>query len=324
MNKFRLTINVLAIAIFTFAFASIAQAQATRTWVSGVGDDANPCSRTAPCKTFAGAISKTFINGEIDVLDPGGFGTLTITKSLTIDGGHGSGFASVLSSGVNGFVINVLAGNASDPLRTVRLRNISFNGTGSSGSIGTRTGIRGIKVLSAAAVYIEGCIVSDFSDRGISDERSGSGSLFITDTIVRNSGSSNIVVLPGASTAITAVLDNVHAEGSATNSGIVFDGSAGGASIKGTVRESYATTNSAAGLFVAGTADVMVEGCVLSNNTGQGINAIAPAVIRLSNSSITHNGNSIVGPNQVSSASTNNINGNTINTQPAGPPINQT
>src|SRR5215813_11209855 len=63
MNKFRFTINLLAIAIFTFAFASMAQAQATRTWVSGVGDDANPCSRTAPCKTFAGAISKTAVAG---------------------------------------------------------------------------------------------------------------------------------------------------------------------------------------------------------------------------------------------------------------------
>src|SRR5207244_7917744 len=86
MNKFRFTIQMLAIAIFTFAFASMAQAQATRTWVSGVGDDANPCSRTAPCKTFAGAISKTAANGEIDSLDPGGFGTVTITKSITIDG----------------------------------------------------------------------------------------------------------------------------------------------------------------------------------------------------------------------------------------------
>src|SRR5215471_17997219 len=89
MNKLRLTIKLLAIASFMFAFASLAQAQATRTWVSGVGDDANPCSRTAPCKTFAGAISKTAPGGEIEALDPGGFGALTITKSITIDGGGG-------------------------------------------------------------------------------------------------------------------------------------------------------------------------------------------------------------------------------------------
>src|SRR5438105_14967695 len=109
MSKLRFTIQTLAFVAFTLALSSLAHAQATRTWVSGVGDDANPCSRTAPCKTFAGAISKTFINGEIDVLDPGGYGTLTITKSITIDGG--STFASVLASGVNGIIVNVAAGN---------------------------------------------------------------------------------------------------------------------------------------------------------------------------------------------------------------------
>src|SRR5438477_3797204 len=62
-----LLIGALGMLIPHFAFA-----QATRTWVSGVGDDVNPCSRTAPCKTFAGAISKTAGGGEIDVLDPGG------------------------------------------------------------------------------------------------------------------------------------------------------------------------------------------------------------------------------------------------------------
>src|SRR5947199_3901455 len=107
MNKFRFTLKVCAIAIFTFAFASLAQAQATRTWVSGVGDDVNPCSRTAPCKTFAGAISKTAAGGEIDCLDPGGFGAVTITKSLLIDGTHGSGFGSILSSGGSGVIVNV-------------------------------------------------------------------------------------------------------------------------------------------------------------------------------------------------------------------------
>src|SRR6185295_16895979 len=97
MNKFRFTIKIMAIAIFMLAFASMTQAQATRTWVSGVGDDANPCSRTAPCKTFAGAISKTAVDGEIDALDPGGFGAVTITKSITIDGGP-TGEAGILAS----------------------------------------------------------------------------------------------------------------------------------------------------------------------------------------------------------------------------------
>src|SRR5258708_18152437 len=107
MNKFRFTINALAIAIFTLALASMAQAQPTRTWVSGVGDDANPCSRTAPCNTFAGAISKTAIDCEIDCLDPGGFGTVTITKAITIDCSGTSG--SALVAGTNGININAAA-----------------------------------------------------------------------------------------------------------------------------------------------------------------------------------------------------------------------
>ena len=86
----------------------LAHAQATRTWVSGVGDDANPCSRTAPCKTFAGAISKTADCGEIDALDPAGYGTITITKGITIDGGGGEAgqVASILASGVPGVTVN--------------------------------------------------------------------------------------------------------------------------------------------------------------------------------------------------------------------------
>src|SRR3989441_6839850 len=99
MTKMRLFLNLIAVSAICLACNSMAQAQACRTWVSGVGDDANPCSRTAPCKTFAGAISKTAECGEIDVLDPGGFGTVTITKAMTIDGTHGSGFGSILNSG---------------------------------------------------------------------------------------------------------------------------------------------------------------------------------------------------------------------------------
>src|SRR6201986_1091560 len=97
MNKIRFTLKTFAFLAFTFAFATAAQAQATRTWVSGVGDDVNPCSRTAPCKTFAGAISKTANSGEIDALDPGGFGTVTITQAITLDGS--SAFGSILVAG---------------------------------------------------------------------------------------------------------------------------------------------------------------------------------------------------------------------------------
>src|SRR5574339_613770 len=103
MSKFRYLINAIAVVV-TLTLATTAHAQATRTWVSGVGDDANPCSRTAPCKTFAGAISKTAANGEISVLDPGGFGAVTITKSITIVGRNAE--AGILAAGTNGSVIS--------------------------------------------------------------------------------------------------------------------------------------------------------------------------------------------------------------------------
>src|SRR3712207_6739510 len=109
MSKFRFTIKVLAVTLFTLTCAVMAQAQATRTWVSGVGDDANPCSRTAPCKTFAGAISKTARDGEISTLDPGGFGAITITKSITINGGGGGqGYGSILAAlSPSGVTVNI-------------------------------------------------------------------------------------------------------------------------------------------------------------------------------------------------------------------------
>src|SRR6202050_1016295 len=118
MNRFQFSMNAVAISLLVVGFASFANAQATRTWVSGVGDDANPCSRTAPCKTFAGAISKTATGGEIDNLDTGGFGALTITKSIIIDGGGGQ-IASVLVSETDGIAINA-------PGSVVTLRNVQF------------------------------------------------------------------------------------------------------------------------------------------------------------------------------------------------------
>src|SRR5476649_2165804 len=104
MKKLRFALSVLTVMLFALVFVSAAQAQATRTWVSGVGDDVNPCSRTAPCKTFPGAISKTAAGGEINCLDPGGFGAVTITKSMSII--CESGTAGVLVSGTNGIIVN--------------------------------------------------------------------------------------------------------------------------------------------------------------------------------------------------------------------------
>src|SRR5678816_2142652 len=116
--------KILTMSFFALLFMVVAtpvNAQATRTWVSGVGDDANPCSRTAPCKTFAGAISKTATNGAINCLDSAGYGAVTITKSITIDCEDTQG--SILASLVNGVIVNSSTAH-------VKLRGISINGAG--------------------------------------------------------------------------------------------------------------------------------------------------------------------------------------------------
>jgi hypothetical protein len=131
-----------ALVLVALAVPSSAFGQATRTWVSGVGDDANPCSRTAPCKTFAGAISKTANGGEINCLDPGGFGGVTIGKSLTIKCHYTEG--GVLVSGTNAIVVNATATD------TVTLRGLDINGIG----VGAQTSLSGVKVLSARKVRV--------------------------------------------------------------------------------------------------------------------------------------------------------------------------
>ncbi|MGH9956284.1 MAG: hypothetical protein ACREBC_04025, partial [Pyrinomonadaceae bacterium] len=158
MNKLRLTIRVLSVALFALVFAPLVQAQATRTWVSGVGNDVNPCSRTAPCKTYAGAISKTAKDGEISTLDPGGFGAVTITKSITINGGGGGqGYGSILASLVNGIIINIT--DAADVRKTVRLDWLNINGAS--------TGLDGIRFIAGTALFVENTVIDGFTGDGI-------------------------------------------------------------------------------------------------------------------------------------------------------------
>lgn len=245
---------VVGTALAFFAIAAPAHAQATRTFVSGVGNDADPCSRTAPCKTFAGAISKTFINGEIDCLDPGGYGAVTITKSITID--CTGTFGSILGSGTTGITINI-AVNANDPFRTVRLRGLSINGTGASGTIGTRTGIRGISILQAATVMIEDVVISDFSQQGVSDTRSTGGKLFIRNSVIRNNSGTGI--LAGGATTNNVSLENVH------------------------------SINNGFGVAAATGNNVSITRSVISGNTTAGLEADPSGRIGLDNSLVSAN-----------------------------------
>jgi hypothetical protein len=168
---------LLAIGAMGFSLgigAMPAYAQATRTWVSGVGDDANPCSRTAPCKTFQGAISKTAAGGEINCLDPGGFGAVTITKSLTIVCEVEAG---VLVSGTNGIIINA---GASD---VVILDGLDLEGLG--------TGLDGIRFLAGGALHVRNTTISDFrgsNSHGIAFQPSGPAELFIDNVHASENG----------------------------------------------------------------------------------------------------------------------------------------
>jgi hypothetical protein len=171
MKRFTLAAVVVLVVTLT---AATAHAQATRTWVSGVGDDANPCSRTAPCRTFAGAISKTAAHGEISALDPGGFGTVTITKSITINGA-GTLAGILAGAGTNGIVVNAAA------VDVVVLRNLQINGIGAA--------LDGIRVLSAGTdVVVDDVIVQGF-DKGIHTGPSATGNVTVANsTITDNRG----------------------------------------------------------------------------------------------------------------------------------------
>jgi hypothetical protein len=297
--------------------------------VSGVGDDVNPCSRTAPCKTYAGAISKTAANGEISTLDPGGFGAVTITKSITIEGSQGQGYGSILASGTNGVVVNdSLTGSPGTII--VSLRNLSINGAASTNAA---SGLVGILITSAKAVHVENCVIQGFkssaanSGRGISDRRTLSGGLlFVKDTIVRNNGGGGIVVIPASGTpTLTSSLDNVRLE----QNGEVGPGTGyviGGANIKGSISNSVASRNATHGISAESGAKLSIDSCSVTFNGGNGVDAFtAGTVIRISNSVVFGNTGSGLGLSggAIRSFGNNRLLGNGTDTAPSGSDLQQ-
>jgi hypothetical protein len=277
--------------VFTLSLAaSPAQAQASRTWVSGVGDDANPCSRTAPCKTFAGSISKTAVNGEINCLDPGGFGAVTITKSITID--CHEVYSSILNAGTNGINIAFDSFAGTDTRKTVNLRNINLQGFDS--------GLVGIRIFGAGTgsfVNIEDCLINgDFGGgaTGISDVRTN-GTLNVLNTTVRNMGANGIQIAPNGAGVIKATLSDVRI----SNSGTGFAGNAGAATM---ISRSVFSGNLNAGIFTAPSAQTSVDSSVSSLN-GQGISGAG--TVRVSNSDLFLNGVAVSGT--INSFSNNRI-----------------
>jgi hypothetical protein len=272
----KMSLHVLTVLVLFFACSALASAQATRTWVSGVGDDANPCSRTAPCKTFAGAISKTAAGGEINVLDPGGFGGVTITKSITISS---EGFeAGVLVSGTNAIIINALTTDV------VILRGLDIEGLGTS--------LDGIKVIGGlAALHVEKCTVNAFrgangSGIEIAPTTAGTTKVFIKDTIVRNNGQGTgggIFINPAAGVTVKASLDNVRMENN------IFGLKVLGGTSNISVNNSVAAGNSAAGFSAAISGAVMAIERSVSTHNQTGVTCVAGSTVRIGNTSISDN-----------------------------------
>jgi len=299
MNKLRVTLNILAVFAVCLICSTMAQAQATRTWVSGVGDDANPCSRTAPCKTFAGAISKTAPCGEISVLDPGGFGAVTITKSITING-DGT-LAGILFATVNAVIINAGVNDV------VTLRSISMNGAGS--------GLNGVRYLAGKQVNVENCSISNFLNNGIDVSVGSSGTFNLTvkkTTISGNCSGAPIgirMTTAGGTATLCASIDTSYLQGLASG----LDVLAGTA----TITRSVASNNSSFG--------IVAEGGVINADTnyvtcnGTGFAALGSGTLRLSNNTITGNNTGIVATGTVNTFGDNKNLGNTTPGAPNQP-----
>lgn len=293
-------LSVAIVLVALVVLAPAANAQATRTWVSGVGDDVNPCSRTAPCKTFAGAISKTAAGGEISALDPGGFGAVTITKSITING-TGT-LAGILSAGTNAVIVNAATTDR------VVLRNISINGAG--------TGLNGVRYLAGKSLVLDNVTISGVTGRGIDMTLTNNGDLFVKDSHITNAGTG---VFASTTVGLARVaLDNVHIVGMTTN------GIEGGANSRINVSNSVISGNTANGVLAnAATTRIALNTCQVSFNNTAGINASAAgSITRLSNNDIFNNISGVtIGAGAVETAGNNRTAGNNATTPLGAPTI---
>ncbi|HEY5711815.1 MAG TPA: hypothetical protein VIT38_07960, partial [Allosphingosinicella sp.] len=274
--------NLMFAFVAVFAFVSItpAHAQASRTWVSGVGDDLNPCSRTAPCKTFAGAISKTAAGGEINCLDPGGFGAFTATKSITIDCTGTLG--GILASSTTGVLINTAGVH-------VVLRGISINGGPPA-----ITGLHGVRFLQGASLSLEHVNISNFNSasagagNGITFTPSTAAELQLNDVTIVNCGSTGstagVFVSPTGAGTAAGTLDNVRL---LNNTGI--------------------------GLFVSGASTIVLVNSNVSQNTSFGLRTSGGApLVRVGNTTIVGNGTGVSpAAGAIASYGTNRVNSNT-------------
>ena len=289
--------SIVAVA----AYAAPAHAQATRTWVSGVGDDANPCSRTAPCKTFAGAISKTAANGEIDCLDPGGFGQVTITKAMTIDCGGVTG--GILSSLVNGVIVNAGVNDR------IVLRNLNIDGVGN--------GINGIRFLAGLHLTLDNVRIQGTTGIGVDVNKGASGNLYMHDVYITQTGTA-VRLFTGAG-GINAILNNVRIDAVTSNGLEVASGST-----VATIANSAITNVTGSALITTGGGFINADKNVFAKNATGANASVAGSSIRISNNAFNDNGTALAaaGGGTISSSNTNTVVGNVgINPNGAAVPL---
>ena len=280
--------NVVFAALLALAVSGASANAQTRTWVSGVGNDADPCSRTAPCKTLAGAISKTSAGGEISVMDAGGYGAVTITKAITING-EGT-LASILSG--SGVAITVNAASSDK----VILRNLQINGAGG--------GTVGVEVLSGS-VTIDKCLIYDFTSGffggiGVLVNSSSNTYVDIRDTGISYSSHGVWTSSSGGFAAVT--LDNVRING-APGYGVL----AASSNTFISINRSYIANVGVAAIYTSsGNGVVDVTDSVLTNNV-VAVNAGASgSTIRLNNTSLFDNTTALVTAGGATIATANN------------------
>jgi parallel beta helix pectate lyase-like protein len=309
MRILPLRLSVLG-AMVVLALQGTAFAQATRTWVSGVGDDTNSCSRTAPCRTFAGAVAKTAAGGEVDVLDPGEFGPVVINKAITL-ASEGVLAAVAATAGFEAIVIHVPAG------AVVTLRGLTITGAGA--------GLTGIDFQGGGELHVEKCAIRQFKGDGIAFSPLGTASaLFVSDTDVSDNGA-GIDVTPFTSGVAAAVIDRVHANNNGF--GVIADNGAG-IFVDVTVRDSVASGNTNIGLAARSNRmplRMMLNRVVASFNP-TGIQVFgAGATIWLGDSVVLANstGLSIVNGGSLLSYGDSQVNGNGTDGTPSGPATRQ-
>ena len=292
--------SVAAIAVAaTMVYATPASAQATRTWVSGVGDDVNPCSRTAPCKTFAGAISKTAAGGEINCLDPGGFGAVSIIKSMTISCPYTEGGA---LAGGNGVVVNMPATTDVTFLRGLDI-------------FGVNPPTNGVRFVNNGTLHIEDSVIRRFNaanSAGVSVAVTGAAELYINNSTIAENGNGatggGIVIAPGVGGSVKATITNSRVRNNA-NFGIRADSTNGAITL---VMEHLDVSGNASGvsLQTGNIINAFLLNSVVSSNSTVGVVGNGAVVqMRVGNTTITGNtlGVSALGGAQVMTYGNNRL-----------------